>query len=422
MCLFPLPNYSFNSSAYKKGLVEFECGACPECLKKRARVWALRSVYQARESVDNCMITLTYDSFRYADRRFNLEKPVDTSIHVSKRHIQLFIKRLRKAFPDRRIKYLCTAEYGSRTGRAHYHLLLFNVKFPDLVYYKCSGRGHKIYSSAMLTKLWGYGICTVDSISVNGSTAAYCTKYLAKTRGVSDTFMLFSHNIGVSELLKDFNGVGYYLDGVLYPIPKKIWELHLKSKYSDLCLDNRYVNFTLQNYLFGDYQRSCLNRSIYRSVRDSDSEYVAYLDFWRKRGLEYQQVLPPVEQRIYSLPDTKYLSYKARALEVYRKRKAFSIPVPAPDSKCVSALYHYRLENGFSFTSPIQNRELYDKEVQSCPCLSCQARANDTKAPYREHISVRVKGPKAKKREFLVLRECLDGNIDVFDVQQKILL
>ncbi|WGL31221.1 replication initiator protein [Dipodfec virus UOA04_Rod_781] len=420
MCLFPLPNYAVHSAAYKKGLVEFECGACPECLKKRARVWALRSVFQARESADNCMITLTYDSFRYADRRFNLENPVNTDLHVSKRHIQLFIKRLRKAFPDRRIKYLCTAEYGSRTGRAHYHLLLFNVKFPDLVYYKQSGRGHRIYTSALLTRLWGYGICTVDSISVNGSTAAYCTKYLAKTRGVSDTFMLFSHNIGVSEMLREFNGIGYYLDGVLYPVPKKIWSLYLQNKYSELSLDNRYVNFTLQNYFFGTYQQSCLNRSVYRAVRDSDPEYCNYLEYWRVRGEEYQKILPPVAQRLYSLPDSKYFFYKARAFDVYRKRKSFHIPVPAPDSKCVSALYHYRSENGYSFTSPIVNRELYDKELRSCPCSSCQARANDTKVKYLEHYTVRVKGRKARKTEFLVLREYLSDEIINFDKQLKI--
>lgn len=63
MCLFPLKNYNTNSVAYQRGVTEFDCGACPECLQKRSNVWALRCVYEARQHAYNCMITLTYDSF-----------------------------------------------------------------------------------------------------------------------------------------------------------------------------------------------------------------------------------------------------------------------------------------------------------------------------------------------------------------------
>ena len=97
MCLFPLPNTNYNSIAYKKGVTEFDCGACPECLKKRSNVWALRSVYECKAHSHNCMITLTYDDFARDDRGNIIgELPVNPDLVVNKRHIQLFIKRLRK--------------------------------------------------------------------------------------------------------------------------------------------------------------------------------------------------------------------------------------------------------------------------------------------------------------------------------------
>ena len=64
MCLFPQPNTNYRGIAYKKGLKEYECGKCPECLGKRSSAWALRAVMQARESKNCCMVTLTYDTFK----------------------------------------------------------------------------------------------------------------------------------------------------------------------------------------------------------------------------------------------------------------------------------------------------------------------------------------------------------------------
>ena len=68
MCLFPKPNYMFTTESYKKGLREFDCGKCPECLSKRSSTWALRAIMQAKESIKCCMITLTYDTFKYDEK------------------------------------------------------------------------------------------------------------------------------------------------------------------------------------------------------------------------------------------------------------------------------------------------------------------------------------------------------------------
>ena len=133
MCFFPLPNHNYQSIAYQKGLKEFECGKCPECLGKRSNIWALRAVMHAKQCKNCCMVTLTYDTF-IRDEKGNIIGENLNLRDVDKRDCQLFIKRLREYFSrvknqEEKISYILSAEYGKSTGRPHYHAILFNVKF-----------------------------------------------------------------------------------------------------------------------------------------------------------------------------------------------------------------------------------------------------------------------------------------------------
>lgn len=84
-------------------------------LAKKSRLWALRA---GMEMKDNCgmMLTLTYDTYK-TDKNgnfLNIENPIDPTIPLSKRHCQLFIKRLRKHFTGKSIKYIIAAERGKK--------------------------------------------------------------------------------------------------------------------------------------------------------------------------------------------------------------------------------------------------------------------------------------------------------------------
>ena len=293
MCFFPRPNTNFKGIAYKRGLHNFDCGSCPECLKKRASAWVLRSVFEARARQRAgeacCMVTLTYDQFLRDDKgnivydsktHIPVELPVNSKLQVNKRHIQLFIKRLRSKFNKTNIKYLASAEYGSRTHRAHYHVLLFGVSFRDAVPYKRSSRGNQIYMSPTLTKLWKNGICTIDSLTISPATASYCTKYTMKNSGVNDTFMLCSQGIGIDELCRSFTGRPYMIDGRSYSVPRSVWERYITNKYSsEYCFDTRYRAKDNPDYeLFKNL------REIYRAVRDSDPVYTDYVNNCKRRA------------------------------------------------------------------------------------------------------------------------------------------
>ena len=90
MCLFPLPNYRVSEKAYKKGITSFPCGACPECLKRKASRWALRAHYESQEHENNIAVCLTYDSY-IRDSRGNIIGERVSDLSCNKRDVQLFI-------------------------------------------------------------------------------------------------------------------------------------------------------------------------------------------------------------------------------------------------------------------------------------------------------------------------------------------
>lgn len=100
---------------------QHRCGGCPGCLINNAATWAGRILLESRAHQSSVFITLTYADDLY---------PADGS--VSKRHLQLFLKRLRMRlvranYGPKPFRYYAVGEYGERTGRAHYHAVLFGV-------------------------------------------------------------------------------------------------------------------------------------------------------------------------------------------------------------------------------------------------------------------------------------------------------
>lgn len=389
MCLFPRSNSNIHSIQYQKGVTSFDCGACPECLKKRSNIWVLRSVYEAKAHAFNCMVTLTYDSFKY-DSHGNIcgENDVDPSIELSKVHIQLFLKRLRKwwsTISSEPIKYLCAAEYGSHTHRAHYHLLLFGVRFADAHFYKKSKRGNDIYMSKTLTDLWSHGICTIDSINVRSACARYCTKYCSKSRSPG-TFMLFSQKLGLYHLRKDFNGLSYWIDGNEFPVPRYVWQDFIWNSYHDTFpwFDFRYRNVPANPFdnlpdsegyaTFEEFRlylkiKNEKERALYRFVRDNDDLYVRYLDYWHAKSQMFEQHKLDVRTRILQLDNNKYYFYKLRALRALdTKTSAFL----APDSNCGKRTFwsdsgrRFLLSNvGFLGFDVVSNlKRLYDTDFE----------------------------------------------------------
>lgn len=93
------------------------CGKCGFCLANKRSQWMFR-VYQEMKSQGNpgWFITLTYNE-KYVRR------VADGRLSLRFKDVQLFFKRIRRA--KFYAKYICVGEYGSKTNRPHYHLLLW---------------------------------------------------------------------------------------------------------------------------------------------------------------------------------------------------------------------------------------------------------------------------------------------------------
>lgn len=144
-----------------KGTIPVPCGKCPDCLGRRASGWSFRLIHEERRSESSLFITLTYapDTVPLTSRGF---------MDLNKRDLQLFFKRLRKAHGSRScalpIKYYAVGEYGGRTNRPHYHVILFNAQL-DLI-----------------QPAWGNG--DIHYGQVTGASVGYTLKYMCKPQRI----------------------------------------------------------------------------------------------------------------------------------------------------------------------------------------------------------------------------------------------
>lgn len=148
--------------------VNVPCGQCIGCRLSYSRNWAIRCVHEASLHDENCFVTLTYDDSNVPD-----------SGSLNRRHIQLFLKRLRKKFTGKKIRFYCCGEYGELLTRPHYHLILFGFDFEDKVLWSVRD-GVRLYRSEILEKLWTYGYSTIGNVTYE--SAAYVARYCLKKR------------------------------------------------------------------------------------------------------------------------------------------------------------------------------------------------------------------------------------------------
>lgn len=114
----------------------------------------------------NIFVTLTYD---------NDHLPADRSLVY--RDYQLFMKKLKKKFGGKQIRFYMAGEYGEQFGRPHYHACFFGFDLPDKVLWKME-RENPLYTSEILTKVWGKGFTSIGGVTFQ--SAAYVARYIMK--------------------------------------------------------------------------------------------------------------------------------------------------------------------------------------------------------------------------------------------------
>lgn len=164
----------FGYEGYKRGLpiIKLPCGKCPECQKDYYTQWATRGSRELERWPISLFITLTYnDEHLPADRSLN------------KKDVQDFIKRVKKhanSSKENPIRQIYCGEYGTKTLRPHYHVILFNLDFEDAYHWRNGDKGEKIFRSPTLEKLWPFG-SSEFGIAQPGAIA-YLFKYVLKKK------------------------------------------------------------------------------------------------------------------------------------------------------------------------------------------------------------------------------------------------
>lgn len=197
---------------YGENLLLLPCGKCYSCAIDYSRKWASRIMLEAKNHSHNCFITLTYNESCCPER-------------LSKRDVQLFIKRLRKEVGVP-IRYFLVGERGDESNRPHYHAIIFGYDFPDKVELKRSGSGMIIFRSPLLEKLWTFGISSIGTVSPESSQ--YVSKYSLKKKVSgedNDEFVLMSRRPGIGvqgydDPSVDWNSWKVYLQGKKFSIPR----------------------------------------------------------------------------------------------------------------------------------------------------------------------------------------------------------
>lgn len=171
---------SFEYWSHKFGaenILSLPCGKCDSCIEGRTRAWAARCVLESSMYSDNCFLTLTY-----ADSCL-------PKFGLCKKDLQKFIKRLRKAV-GHPIRYYCCGEYGEKTKRPHYHLIIFNWFPDDAKFFRESPNGGMTFTSKTLQSLWKFGHSLIGEVSYQ--SCAYVARYCQKKVYIDGKYKAFS--------------------------------------------------------------------------------------------------------------------------------------------------------------------------------------------------------------------------------------
>lgn len=161
-------------SRFGDSLLLLPCGKCIGCLSDYRSSWAVRILLEASLYEHNSFITLTYrDSYLPKDNKPHRDEFVK------------FFKRFRKAIGVPVRVFYC-GEKGDRSGRAHYHAIIFGYDFPDKVLHSRTSSGSLIYTSKILSKCWTFGLSSIGEVEPGSAcyVAQYCNK--KKLTGVDD--------------------------------------------------------------------------------------------------------------------------------------------------------------------------------------------------------------------------------------------
>lgn len=223
------------------------CGKCPVCKANDRQEWVFRLKQECKYSPFTLFFTLTYD-----------DDHIPPGYNVCKRDVQLFLKRFRKNFKSKEIRYYIVSEYGDHTYRPHYHGIFFFQHVPDDL--------RIIFDQ--ITSAWQNGFCKFGEIIL--ARIVYVTKYCLKRHdipsGREKNFRLVSKmNGGLGFSYMDDMGC-FHVDSGQY---------NFAFADGQRCRMPRYYKtlFQKNNPLYRSIQDKALNDSLDRQIIENERKF-----------------------------------------------------------------------------------------------------------------------------------------------------
>lgn len=176
MCVSPITiknNASYVHTHYMHTQYTVPCGKCYDCQSSVTTSWMIRCGEELKKSAQSFFYTLTYNP-ESIDSYGTLPNGTPRFV-FNKRHVQLFLKRLRKSLYcfGVKLKYIITSELGENTHRPHYHAIFFLNKTVNPFEFR-----------AIVRKAWFLGfVRSGENVGVvyNVNAINYVVKYILKT-------------------------------------------------------------------------------------------------------------------------------------------------------------------------------------------------------------------------------------------------
>lgn len=235
--------------------IPVNCGRCPYCKNRKVNDWVFRLKQEDKVAKSGHFVTLTYDTDNVplCKDGMSLSKMEFPIIYSWKQiggfrtflirqgktksnDLTRFFKKLRKKGEN--IRYYAVGEYGSKSYRPHYHIILFNLNDIENIY-----------------RSWNLGSIHIGEVS--GASIGYTVKYLAK-----DT--LIPKYIGDSRV-PEFSRMSKGL-GDNYLNDDKVIQYFKNDLSKNFCYTEDGYKIALPSYYRNKIHKSKLTKAIQREI------------------------------------------------------------------------------------------------------------------------------------------------------------
>lgn len=169
-----------NPKLHPNGL-KTPCHKCWQCRENRINDWVGRCIAEKETAITASVVTLTYGGGDTAESRF-----------LRKSDITAYMKALRN--DGHKVRFFAVGEYGSKKGRAHWHVVLFwQTPMPN-----------REFRKNVQDEYWPHGFSYWDS--ADSASIRYVMKYINKDADDPD----HSKTMGMSR--KPILGWAYFME------------------------------------------------------------------------------------------------------------------------------------------------------------------------------------------------------------------